>query len=129
MKRLRPLSALLTLAFASFLSASAHAGVNFRPDSPLPAELQAKIQSALLEACPSLHGTYEVYEVSTEVVIDRIDQGIEDSYYTSYFSVVVDGTAQGLAVRSAYWGYDNPRAGSRAHVLSIKTQAPFCLSN
>ncbi|WP_408096250.1 hypothetical protein ACJVC5_14520 [Peredibacter sp. HCB2-198] len=79
----------LIAIFALSLSVSALANTidfTFKKDSPIPVALQERLLKVLKERCPEMVLTYNLREKSTEVRVDRVDQGVIDHYYTTTFS-------------------------------------------
>lgn len=58
----------------------------FKKGSEIPTNLQAKILSKIQAAVPCLE-PFSLTEQSTNVTVDRVDQGITDVYYNTKFTL------------------------------------------
>lgn len=67
----------------------------------------AKIQHAVDVTCPALKGA-ELIELSNEIVVDRVDQGVRDYYFTTTYEAVSASQTAVLTIKSAIFdAYDH----------------------
>lgn len=78
--------ALFILLLVSSLTQANTVESTFRPDSSLPLELRENILHAIKSECGNLITAYGLREITTEVRIERVDQGVLDYYYETTFS-------------------------------------------
>lgn len=110
--------------FALSLSVSALANTLetvYKKDTQLPVALQERILKVLKERCPDMIQPYGLREKTTEVRVDRVDQGVIDRYYTTTFSArwYFDGyhpSTSYIEVKSAEYSFQN---GDNLSVLDI----------
>ncbi|ATH08647.1 hypothetical protein BIY24_12025 [Halobacteriovorax marinus] len=106
------MKSLMTLLFLSCVSVSANTVESiYSAESKLHPALKKEIAAVLLEDYKCINA-YGLRELSTEVVVDRVDQGVVDYYYTTTFSATYTydyhpNTAK-VVVKSAKYAGSNP---------------------
>lgn len=116
----------LIVAGITVLSLSSFANTTesvFKKDSQVPQDLQVRILETLKVKCANLLINYGLTEVSTNVRVDKVDQGITDVYFTTEFSsrYYFDGMHPSYAditVESVQYSYQN---GDNLSVLKISS--------
>ncbi len=78
---------ILTISFFSLMSHANTVDSVFKTDTNLPKILQEKIFMEIVKKIPGL-APFSVFEMTTEVRVDRVDQGIRDYYYKTKFRVL-----------------------------------------
>ncbi len=114
-------STVLLITTVLFAQLSFASNSVFRKNSPVPSELQTRIIQEILTKYPCM--TMGLFEDSTEVHEDRVDQGVRDFYYTTtlqytwYFDGMHPSTER-FTVKSAEYSISNPSV-DRLEVISI----------
>lgn len=105
---------LLPLLFVSNLAFANTVETVFRKNSPLPLALKTKILQAIEAQCPqTVDGSpVHIEEISTQVRVDRVDQGIRDVYFTTElratFEFQFHPITHSITVRSLDADINNP---------------------
>lgn len=77
-----------TAAFT--IAVSANASIQFKTNSEIPADVQAEIEKTLHVKCPKdLQQPNLIDESETVTFVDRVDNGLTDTYFYSNFRVFV----------------------------------------
>ena len=103
---------LLALVFVSLAAQAVSPEQVFLRDTQLPQELQQRVLDQAL-TCGDYVAHWSLSEKSTAVRVDRIDQGIVDTYYTTELTVMYyfDGThpaTYSIYIQSAQIEVNNP---------------------
>lgn len=78
----------MVLICAVAFSAVSQGAMEFLPSSKIPSDIQAEIQKTVAEKCVEIREmNWVVREVETQVFVDRVDNGLTDTYFTSTFEV------------------------------------------
>lgn len=115
---------LVLVGFLVALSAQANTLDSvFKKDSAIPVELQQRILDAINTRCGRLVMQYGLQEQSTNVRVERIDQGVIDYYFSTTFSsrYNFDGThpvTTYITVESAQYSFSN---GDNLEVSSVQS--------
>lgn len=116
----------IAMLFLAFLTLEVHAQAVFRHDSKLPASLRPIVAAVVNYNCDFGHRV--AFEKTTEISIDRIDQGMTDYFYKTTF-VVKDENRKDvgeLVVNSFNIAMYNPTAGVTEGVSSISSDSVVC---
>ena len=115
---------ILTISFISIMSHANTVESVFKKDTNLPKVLQEKIFMEIVHKIPGL-APFSVYEMTTEVRVDRIDQGIRDYYYKTKFRILTtfdDHRTRGyIFVESAEYSF-YCQNDCNFEIQSLKTQ-------
>lgn len=107
----------------AFLMSFAVEAAEFKPDSVLPAELQARISKRIESGCPTIGGIREVETTSKTVTVD---QGIRDQYFTTELvgSYNLDPHPIGVRiwVSSIEWDISNPSV-DKYDIVTVSSDA------
>ncbi|MBY0315951.1 MAG: hypothetical protein K2Q26_10550 [Bdellovibrionales bacterium] len=93
----------------SWAVATQGGSIQFIKDSQVPVEIQAKIIEEIQQRCPSV---FSATEVQTSVKIVQVDQGVQDTYFSTELSANTKGNKNSkiiqLRVQSVEWAVSHP---------------------
>ncbi len=124
-------SMLVGATFASPIHAeTVQFGTFFLADSELPGELQSQLRRELDKRC-RFDANTRFEEVSTEVRVERIDQGVIDHFYTTQLvarEFNVNGTQNltVIVVESSWYAGSNPTPEAYAQIDRIDAAYGRC---